>query len=69
MKLLVVLLSYRVKELTLECLRSLEGEVKAIPGMKVGICDNGNVDHVTRAYIHAQVSKPIDGYCPEAWLE
>ena len=44
MKLLVVITSYRVKELTLDCLRSLAGEAKTIPGMKVGICDNGNED-------------------------
>lgn len=53
MSLLVVITSYRAKELTLDCLRSLEGEVKANPGMRVGICDNGNEDgtaqYLTRA--------------------
>ena len=53
MNLLVVIPSYRAKELTLDCLRSLEGEVDANPGMRVGICDNGNVDdtaqYLTRA--------------------
>jgi GT2 family glycosyltransferase len=43
-KLLVVITSYRAKELTLDCLKSLEGEIKQNPGMMVGICDNGNED-------------------------
>ncbi len=53
MKVLVVITSYRAKELTLDCLRSLEGEVKAIPGMKVGICDNGNEDDTAEVLKHA----------------
>jgi GT2 family glycosyltransferase len=44
MKLLVVITSYRAKELTLDCLKSLEGEVQQNPGTMVGICDNGNED-------------------------
>jgi GT2 family glycosyltransferase len=44
MSLLVVITSYRAKQLTLDCLKSLEGEVQANPGMRVGICDNGNED-------------------------
>ena len=44
MKLLVVITSYRARDLTLDCLQSLAGEVPANPGMKVGICDNGNED-------------------------
>ena len=44
MKLLIVITSYRAKELTLDCLRSLVGEVRENPGVRVGICDNGNED-------------------------
>jgi len=44
MKLLVVITAYRAKDLTLDCLQSLVGEVQDNPGMKVGICDNGNED-------------------------
>jgi N-acetylglucosaminyl-diphospho-decaprenol L-rhamnosyltransferase len=44
MKLLVVITAYRAKDLTFDCLQSLVGEVEANPGMKVGICDNGNED-------------------------
>ncbi len=44
MKLLVVITSYRARDLTLACLQSLAGEAAANPGMKVGVCDNGNED-------------------------
>jgi len=44
MKLLIVITSYRAKELTLDCLYSLVDEVRQNPGIKVGICDNGNED-------------------------
>jgi N-acetylglucosaminyl-diphospho-decaprenol L-rhamnosyltransferase len=44
MKLLVVIPSYRARNLTFECLKSLENEVAENPGIKVGICDNGNED-------------------------
>jgi GT2 family glycosyltransferase len=44
MRLLVVITSYRARDLTLACLQSLAGEAAANPGMKVGICDNGNED-------------------------
>ena len=56
MKLLVVIPSYRAKELTLDCLRSLEGEVEQLPGMKVGICDNGNEDD-TAGFLNRAISE------------
>jgi hypothetical protein len=54
MKLLVVITSYRARELTLDCLRSLEGEAAEMPGLRVGICDNGNEDD-TEAYLNAAI--------------
>ena len=41
MKLLVVIVSYRVTELTINCLRSLSGEIGRIPNAKVALCENG----------------------------
>lgn len=41
MKLLVVILNYRVTELTVDCLRSLVPELPSVPGMKVAVCENG----------------------------
>jgi N-acetylglucosaminyl-diphospho-decaprenol L-rhamnosyltransferase len=41
MKLLVVIVSYRVTELTIDCLRSLAGEIGRVPGTRVALCENG----------------------------
>ena len=41
MKLLVVVLCYKVPGLTVDCLRSLEPEIARIPGARVGVCENG----------------------------
>ena len=41
MKLLVVIVSYRVTELTIDCLRSLSGEIGRVPGTRVAVCENG----------------------------
>jgi N-acetylglucosaminyl-diphospho-decaprenol L-rhamnosyltransferase len=41
MKLLVVVVSYRVTELTIDCLRSLSGEIGRVPGARVAVCENG----------------------------
>ncbi len=42
MKLLVVILNYRVTELTIDCLRSLEGRIARVPGARVVVCENGS---------------------------
>ncbi|MGA8890500.1 MAG: glycosyltransferase family 2 protein [Anaeromyxobacteraceae bacterium] len=41
MKLLVVILNYRVTDLTIDCLRSLEPEVSSTPGFRVAVLENG----------------------------
>jgi GT2 family glycosyltransferase len=42
MKLLVVIVSYRVTDLTIDCLRSLGGEIGRVPGgARVAVCENG----------------------------
>ena len=41
MKLLVVIVSYRVTDLTIDCLRSLSGEIGRVPGTRVAVCENG----------------------------
>jgi GT2 family glycosyltransferase len=42
MKLLVLIVSYRVTELTIECLRSLSGAIERVPGgARVAVCENG----------------------------
>ena len=41
MKLLVVIVSYRVTELTIDCLCSLSTEINRVPGARVALCENG----------------------------
>jgi GT2 family glycosyltransferase len=41
MKLLVVVLCYRVPDLTIECLRSLSRQAASDAGIKVAVCENG----------------------------
>jgi GT2 family glycosyltransferase len=41
MKLLVVIVSYRVTDLTIDCLRSLSGEIGRVPGARAAVCENG----------------------------
>jgi N-acetylglucosaminyl-diphospho-decaprenol L-rhamnosyltransferase len=44
MKLLVVIASYRVAHLTIDCLRSLAKEIGRVPGTHVAVCENGTGD-------------------------
>jgi N-acetylglucosaminyl-diphospho-decaprenol L-rhamnosyltransferase len=41
MKLLVVIVSYRVTDLTIDCLRSLAGRIGRVPGARVAVLENG----------------------------
>jgi N-acetylglucosaminyl-diphospho-decaprenol L-rhamnosyltransferase len=41
MRLLVVIVSYRVTDLTINCLSSLEREIERIPNARVAVCENG----------------------------
>jgi N-acetylglucosaminyl-diphospho-decaprenol L-rhamnosyltransferase len=41
MKLFVVVLCYRVADLTIDCLHSLSGEIGRVPGARVGLLENG----------------------------
>jgi len=43
-RLLVVIVNYRTAELTIDCLRSLEEEVRALGGVHVVVTDNGSND-------------------------
>jgi GT2 family glycosyltransferase len=45
MKLLVVIVSYRVTDLTIDCLRSLSGgEIERVAAARVAVCENGTGD-------------------------
>jgi GT2 family glycosyltransferase len=42
MRVLVAIACYKVVDLTIDCLRSLEPEVRRVPGTIVGVCENGS---------------------------
>lgn len=42
MKLYIVILCYRVPDLTIDCLHSLSGEIGRVPGARVGLLENGS---------------------------
>jgi len=44
MKLLVVIVNYRVADLTIDCLRSVASEIASVGGMQVAVCENGTGD-------------------------
>ncbi len=46
---LVVIVSYQHPETTIQCLRSLVGEMEAVPGARVVVCDNGSGDGTAEA--------------------
>ena len=62
MNVLVVITSYRATNLTIDCLRSLAAEVETVPGIKVGICDNGNEDDTAH-----QLARTIEENGWEDW--
>jgi len=41
MKLLIVIVNYKVTDLTLDCMRSLAPEIEHLPDARVGLCENG----------------------------
>jgi N-acetylglucosaminyl-diphospho-decaprenol L-rhamnosyltransferase len=42
MKLLIAITSYRVTDLTIDCLRSLSEQISRVPSTKVAVCENGS---------------------------
>jgi N-acetylglucosaminyl-diphospho-decaprenol L-rhamnosyltransferase len=44
MKLLVVIVNYRVAHLTIDCLRSVADEIERVPDVRVAVCENGTGD-------------------------
>jgi len=42
LKLLIVISSYRVTDLTIDCLHSLSSKVGRVPGTRVAVCENGS---------------------------
>ena len=64
MKLLVVVLCYRVPDLTIDCLRSLSGEIDRVPGARVAVCENG-----TGGDAADRLRRAIDENGWESWVD
>lgn len=64
MKLLVVVLCYKVPELTIDCLRSLEAEIARIPEARVGVCENGTGPEAAE-----QLRRAIDENGWNSWVD
>src|SRR4051794_41412826 len=64
MKLLVVILNYRVTDLTIDCLKSLVPEVPRVPGTKVAVCENG-----TGGDAEERLRKTINDNGWESWVD
>lgn len=41
MKLLIVIVNYKITQLTIDCLKSLESEIHTVPDAHVALCENG----------------------------
>ncbi len=41
MKLLIVIVNYRITDLTIDCLRSLSSQIESVPTARVAVCENG----------------------------
>lgn len=59
--LLVVILNYRTPSLTIDCLRSLVGEVRSLPDTRVVVTDNASFDQ--------SVEQIAAALCTEGWGE
>lgn len=64
MKLLVVIVSYRVTDLTIDCLRSLEDKIGEVPGTRVALCENG-----TGGDAEERLRRAIDENGWDSWVD
>ena len=64
MKLLVAITSYKVTDLTIDCLRSLSGEISRVPDTKVAVCENG-----TGGTAVAELRRAIEVNQWDSWVD
>ncbi len=62
MKLLVVIVNYRVAHLTIDCLHSVADEIGRAPDTRVAVCENGTGDDSAE-----RIQKAIDDNGWDAW--
>ena len=64
MKLLVIILNYRVTDLTIDCLKTVVPELPRVPGIKVAVCENGTGGDAEERIREAIVTNGL-----EPWVE
>lgn len=64
MKLLVVIVCYKVPDLTIDCLRSLEPEIARIPDSRAGICENASGGGAVE-----RIQQAIDAHSWGGWVD
>ena len=64
MKLLVIILNYRVTDLTIDCLRSLAPRIGGVPGARVAVLENG-----TGGDAEARLRRAIDENGWGGWVD
>jgi N-acetylglucosaminyl-diphospho-decaprenol L-rhamnosyltransferase len=62
MDLLIVVVSYRVAHLTIDCLRTLSREIRSVPRAHVAVCENGTGDDSA-----ARIQAAIDAEGWQTW--
>jgi hypothetical protein len=62
MKLLIVIVNYRVTDLTVDCLKSLEPEIDSVPDAHIALCENGTGPEAVE-----QLEKVITSHGWERW--
>jgi len=60
---LIVIVNFRVAELTVDCLRSLQDEIARIPGTSVAVCENGSGDDQADRIRQAIAENGWGGWC------
>src|ERR1700743_1325867 len=61
-KLLIVIVNYRVAPLVVDCLRSIVEELDRVPGTCVAVCENGSGDNSAET-----IKKAIDENSWQSW--
>lgn len=69
MKLLVVIVNYRITDLTIDCLRSVAAEITSVPGTKVAVCENGTGGDAAQRIQDAITQNGWDAWCTLTVLE
>ena len=64
MKLLIVIVNYRVTHLTIDCLHSVADQIGSVPGAQVIVCENGTGDDSAE-----KLQRAIDENAWEKWCK